>query len=94
MSTIGGILYGGNMAVQNSSTTSTNKQYYWEIYHCFGDPSVRVFLGIPSQMEVVASPVIPTNTTTYDVTAVPYAYVALTCGTTLISATFADLPNS
>ena len=88
VSTIGGILTGGNMTVESS--TSTMKLYYWEIYHCFGDPSVRVFLGIPSQMDVVASPVIPTNTTTYDVTAVPYAYVALTCGTTLISATFAD----
>lgn len=88
VSTIGGILTGGNMTVESS--TSSLKLYYWEIYHCFGDPSVRVFLGIPSTMDVVASPVIPTNTTTYNVTVAPYSYVALTCGTTLIGAVFAD----
>ena len=36
VSTIGGILTGGNMTVESS--TSTMKLYYWEIYHCFGDP--------------------------------------------------------
>ena len=88
VSTIGGIINGGNMTVQ--ATSSSLKQYYWEIYHCFGDPSVRAYLGVPSVMTVVASPVITINTTSYSVQVAPYAYVALTKGATLIDATFAD----
>ena len=88
VSTIGGIMTGGNMAVQ--STSSGSKQYYWEIYHCFGDPSVRIYLGVPSTMDVVASHVITTNTTSYEVHAAPYAYVALTSNGNLLVSAFAD----
>ena len=88
VSTIGGIINGGNMTVQ--ATSSSLKQYYWEIYHCFGDPSVRAYLGVPSPMTVMATPVITTDATSYPVQAAPYAYVALTKGATLIAATFAD----
>ena len=99
-STIGGLMAGGNMAVQSSS--SSKKQYYWEIYHCFGDPSIRVFLGIPSTMDVSASAVIVVGATNYDVHVDPYAYVALTKNTVLVASAFADesgnvsfsLPNS
>ena len=88
VSTIGGIMTGGNMAVQSSS--SNKKQYYWEIYHCFGDPSVRTYMGVPSQMTVNASSVITTGSTVYDVVAAPYSYVALTRDTTLIVTAFAN----
>jgi len=88
VSTIGGMITGGNMAVQ--STSSDLKLYYWEIYHCFGDPSVRAYLGVPSTMTVNASDVVLTSSTSYDVTVAPYAYVALTQGETIIDAAFAD----
>ena len=89
VSTIAGIMTTGNLTVQSSS--SSRKQYYWEIYHCFGDPSVRAYLGIPSEMEVNANSVISNNMTSYQVQAeAPYAYVALTQGETLIAAAFAD----
>lgn len=88
VSTLGGIITAGNLAVQSSSSGS--KQYYWEIYHCFGDPSVRAYLGIPSEMMVNASSIIPVGTASYQVSAVPYAYVALTRGDTLIATSFAD----
>lgn len=87
VSTIGGLMTGGNMSVQSSS--STLKQYYWEIYHCFGDPSVRSYMGIPSTMPVEASAVITNNTTSYEVHAVPYAYVALTYDGNLVLSAFA-----
>jgi hypothetical protein len=80
VSTIGGILQGGNLAVQSSS--SSRKLYYWEIYHCFGDPSVRVYLGIPNAMTVMANADIPVSSSSYSVQAVPYAYVALKKNTT------------
>lgn len=76
VSTISGMMTAGNITVQ--ATSSNLKQYYWEIYHCFGDPSVRIFLGIPRTMEVIADQVILANTSTYTVSAPPYAYVALT----------------
>lgn len=88
VSTIGGIMTGGNMAVQSSS--SSLKLYYWEIYHCFGDPSVRTYMGIPSTMQVTANGVITTGVTTYSVTVAPYSYVALTQNGILIAAAFAD----
>lgn len=87
-STIAGMMTGGNLTVQN--TSSSLKQYYWEIYHCFGDPSVRPYLGVPSPMSVSASEVIMNNATSYSVQVAPYAYVALTQGNTLIAAGFAD----
>ena len=88
VSTIGGIMTGGNMSVQASSSGA--KQYYWEIYHCFGDPSVRVYLGVPSTMPVSASSVITTNSTSYEVHVAPYAYVALTQNANLLFSAFAD----
>ncbi|MBQ3733074.1 MAG: fibronectin type III domain-containing protein, partial [Bacteroidales bacterium] len=89
VSTIGGILQGGNMSVQSSS--SSRKLYYWEIYHCFGDPSVRVYMGIPSTMTVTANSDIPVSSTSHTVQAVPYAYVALKKNTTeYVAAAFAN----
>ena len=88
VSTIGGIVQGGNMAVQSSS--SSRKLYYWEIYHCFGDPSVRVFLGMPSPMTVVADSIITGDTLLYTAQVAPYAYVALTSEGDLVAAAFAD----
>ena len=92
VSTIGGIMTGGNMAVQSSSSSA--KQYYWEIYHCFGDPSVRTYLGVPSEMPVSADPVIALSNTSeeihYSIQVAPYAYVAFTHESTLVAATFAD----
>ena len=88
VSTIGGIMTGGNMAIQSSSSGA--KQYYWEIYHCFGDPSVRTYMGVPSTMLVNASSVITTNSTSYEVHVAPYAYVALTSSGNHLFSAFAD----
>ncbi len=88
VSTIAGMMTAGNMTVQN--TSSSLKQYYWEIYHCFGDPSVRPYQGIPTTMTVDAIPVIMNDTLSYAVNVAPYAYVALTHNNTLVCAAFAD----
>lgn len=89
VSTIGGILQVGNMSVQSSS--SSRKQYYWEIYHCFGDPSVRVYLGIPSTMTVTADSAIDAGSLSYTAQVAPYAYVALKKESVeLVAAAFAN----
>ena len=88
VSTIGGIMYEGNQSVQSS--TSSRKQYYWEIYHCFGDPSVRIYLGMPNTMTVIADD-ITLGEDQYQVQAVPYAYVALKKNVTeFVAAAFAN----
>lgn len=86
--TVGGLLTAGNLAVQSSS--SSMSLYYWEIYHVFGDPSVKLYLGVPSTMTVSSSDVIMVGSTSYQVQAAPYAYVALTYNNELIGAAFAD----
>lgn len=88
--TTGSMMMAGNMSVQNSSTRGKN--YYWEIYHIMGDPSVTPWLSLASTMTVQCSPSpLPVGSTSLDVNAVPYAYVALTDGNgTLIAADFAD----
>lgn len=84
----GGIIHGGNMSVESS--TSENKQYYWEIYHIFGDPSIKPYLGIPSTLPVIADEVLMIGAIQYQVEAVPYAYCALTHNGTLVGSAFAD----
>jgi hypothetical protein len=37
----------GNLAVEAS--TSPRKQYYWEIYHLMGDPSLKTYMGNPKK---------------------------------------------
>lgn len=87
-STIGGFMTGGNLSVQSSN--SSMKKYYWEIYHCFGDPSIRLYLGIPNTMNVSSSDVITVGATSYQLQAAPYAYCALTHNGELVGAAFAD----
>lgn len=88
--TTGSMMMAGNMSVQESSTSGKN--YYWEIYHIMGDPSVSPWLTLADTMTVQHSPAnLPMGSTSLDVTAVPYAYVALTDGNgALIAASFAD----
>lgn len=44
------INYAGNLAVQAS--TSSQKKYYWEIYHLMGDPSVMTYLSAPDPLSI------------------------------------------
>ena len=91
--TAGGMMMSGTMAVQNS--TASGKQYYWEIYHNFGDPSVMPWLGQAQTMTVQATNAVPIGTTTFSVQAVPYAYCALTDGQgNLVAAAFANASGS
>ena len=86
--TLGGLVMGGNLAVQSS--TSGLRKYYWEIYHIFGDPSLKPYLGVPATMNVSADDALVVGSSTYNVQAAPYAYVALTFNGNLVSAAFAD----
>jgi hypothetical protein len=87
--TSGQILRAGNMAVTQSGSGYT--KYYWEIYHLMGDPSLMPYLGVPTTMTPTYNGILPLNSTTLAVTTgVPYSYVAVSMGTTLLGATFAN----
>ena len=86
--TAGSMIYGGNLAVESS--TSRNKLYYWEIYHLMGDPSLLPWLTQAEVMNVIFDDHLVAGSTAMQVTAVPYAYVALTVNGEVYAATSAD----
>ena len=73
--TQGQIIVAGNLAVQASA--SSNKAYYWEIYHLMGDPSLIPYLGVPETMTITNEESIPVGSTSLELTAEKNAYVAL-----------------
>lgn len=89
--TSGGMIFSGNSAVQNSTERTDRKTYYWEVYHLMGDPSVIPWLHSASNMTVTANTSLETGATSLAVTAVPYAYIALTdSNLNLVAATVAN----
>lgn len=67
----------GNLAVEESSASADRKQYYWEIYHLMGDPSVITYMGVPAVNNVVHDPTILLTATSFTVQADPGSYVAV-----------------
>ncbi|MFO7722979.1 MAG: C25 family cysteine peptidase [Bacteroidales bacterium] len=85
--TQGAIINAGNMAVTQSGSSV---DYYWEIYHLMGDPSLMPYLGLPSPMNPVFSPVLPTGLTQVTIQSDPYTYVALSANGILHGAGLTD----
>lgn len=81
--TQGGIIQAGNLAVTQSGS-SVN--YYWEIYHLMGDPSLMPYLGIPGTLSPGFASTLPTGLAQVTVQTAPYHYVALTQNGTLYGA--------
>ena len=88
VTSIAGYMTAGDLAVEGSS--SYLKQYYWEVYHLMGDPSLKPYWGIPANLTVNADEFLLVGSTSYDVQTVPYAYVALTYNNELIAAAFTN----
>ena len=88
--TQGGLMMAGNMAV--TAYVGNGALYYWEIYHLMGDPSVMTYLTQAQSINLTVQPVIVSGTTTLQVGAVPYAYVAVTDSVThtLVASAFAN----
>jgi hypothetical protein len=88
MTTFGAMIQAGNFAVETS--TSDLKQYYREVYHLMGDPSIMTYLTKPSQMTVSFSNELQAGTTSLTATCAPYSYCALTNHGEFVCAGFAD----
>jgi len=69
------ILFCGNLAVQQSGSGLTN--YYWEIYHLMGDPSIMTYVGMPAANNVTHPASIILGESSITIEAEPYSYVGL-----------------
>ncbi len=78
----------GNLAVTQSGGNYTN--YYYEIYHVMGDPSLMAYQKVPAQITAYYPPFIPINTTIYQVNTVPHAMVAISQNSSLITSIMSD----
>ena len=63
-----------------------SEQYYWEIYHLMGDPSLMPYLGVPSTLNVLMLILTPIKTSSLTVTTEENAYVALSMNGVLLDA--------
>jgi len=86
--TQGAIINAGNMSVALSGSVKTN--YYREIYHLMGDPSLMPWLGIPDPVLASFPASLPTGLNQVVVQAPPYSYVAITGNGIVYGATVAD----
>ena len=88
----GQILHAGNWAVTESA--SGNTQYYWEIYHLMGDPSVLTYYGIPSELNVIHTSALTMGASSVSVSTEQYAYVAINQNGDLLDASYTDASGS
>lgn len=84
----GQMVNAGNLAVTQGSPS--NYDYYWEIYHLMGDPSLMPYFKIPSVMNATYMPLLPLGNNTFTVNTEPYAYVAISMNGILKGAKLAD----
>ena len=81
------MVFAGNLAVTQGSS---NFNYYWEIYHLMGDPSLMVYFSVPPAMSASYPASIPLGLTSLTVNTEPYAYIGLSQNGILHGAGFAD----
>ena len=86
--TAGQMIHSGNLAVTQAGGS---EQYYWEIYHLMGDPSLMPYIGVPTTLTVSHGVASPVGTTTFTVTTEQNAYVAISMAGVLLDAQLADV---
>lgn len=83
---LGEIVFAGNMAV--SSSTSSRKKMYWEIYNVVGDPSLIPFIGTPEPLSISVPDTLPNNIASLSIKAEPFCYAAISRRDTLLMASY------
>lgn len=86
--TMAGTILAGNLAVEASS--SPRKLYYWEVYELMGDPSLKVYFGLPADATVEHATEVRASEGALEVKAPAGAYVGVTVDGTLLSGAFAS----
>ncbi len=82
------MMYSGNLAVTEGGTALV--EYYWEIYHLMGDPSLMVYFSVPPALTATYTNPVPVGTNSLTVTTEPGAYVAISLNNVLLDAKVAD----
>ncbi len=82
------MIFAGNLAVTEGAPGSA--QYYWDIYNYMGDPSLMVYFSNPPATTADYMPLLPLQSTSFEVTTEPYAYVALSLDNEFIGAALAN----
>lgn len=86
------IIFAANLAVTESG--SSREDYYWEIYHLMGDPSVMSYMGVPLVNNVVHDATILMTATSITVQADPASYVGISVDGELQGAGYVDASGS
>jgi hypothetical protein len=89
--TAGQMIHSGNLAVTQAGGS---EQYYWEIYHLMGDPSLMPYIGVPTLLTASHSSVTPLGTATFIVNTEENAYVAISMNGVLLDAQLADVTGT
>jgi hypothetical protein len=84
------MMFWGNMAVEEGTTYPLMAQYYWEVYHVFGDPSFMPFRKRPLVLNAVFDKEVSLLDDVMQIQTEPYARVALSKNDTLLSSVLAD----
>jgi hypothetical protein len=85
--TAGQMIHSGNLAVTQAGGA---EQYYWEIYHLMGDPSLMPYIGVPTLLSVSHQSAMQLATSTLTVNTEEHAYVAISMNGMLLDAQLAD----
>jgi hypothetical protein len=86
--TQGQMISAGNLAVTQAGTSV---DYYWEIYHLMGDPSLMIYYSVPPPMTVTYIPLVPLGSTSITInTNVPFSYAAVSMNGVLFGAALSD----
>jgi hypothetical protein len=88
--TVSGMIYAGNMVVQ--TTNSHLKDYYWEIYAVFGDPSLIPYLGYPTPITTTLPDVFFLGMNNLDLSGLPpFARIAISQDGELLGVAISDI---
>ena len=82
------ILHAGNLAVTEAGGA---EEYYWEIYHLMGDPSLMPYVGVPTVLNVTHNSILPIGATTFTVNTEENSYVAISINGILLDAKLCDV---
>ncbi|MEE2859086.1 MAG: C25 family cysteine peptidase [Candidatus Neomarinimicrobiota bacterium] len=76
------LMLAGNLAVTEAGGSLVD--YYWEIYHNMGDPSISTYFGIPSENNLTHTEFLPLGSSSISISGAPHTYVGITHDGTLL----------
>jgi len=81
-------IFAGNMAVTEGSLLKA--EYYWEIYHLMGDPSLMIYFSVPDTIQAELPVELPLGTSKLQFITEPGIYAGLSKDNKLLAAGFSN----